>query len=132
MEQEDYLETIYKLTTEQGLVRISDIAKVLKLSKPSVTQMMQRLEKDKCVIYKPYLPLQLTKKGKKIGQKVAERHKVVAEFLTILEIPKKIQEKDIHGIEHSLSPITLDRLKKATKFLKGKKQYQGIQKFLKT
>ena len=121
MEQEDYLETIYKLADQSGLVRISDVAKILKLSKPSVTQMMQRLQKENCVIYKPYFPLQLTQKGKKIGKKVAERHKVLAEFFTLLDIPKNIQEKDIHGIEHCLSPITLEGLKKATKFLKAKK-----------
>jgi len=120
MEQEDYLETIYKLNETQGLVRISDIAKLLKLSKPSVSQMMRRLEKDKCVIYKPYFPLQLTNKGKQIGKKVAERHKVLAEFFTILKIPEKIQEKDIHGIEHSLSEVTLKKLKVLTKKLKIK------------
>lgn len=121
MEQEDYLETIYKLGLEQEAVRVSDVAKILQLSKPSVTQMMQRLEKDECVIYKPYLPLKLTSKGTKIGKKVAERHAVLAEFLTLLEIPEKIQEKDIHGIEHSLSPITLERFRKTTKFLKDNK-----------
>lgn len=120
MEQEDYLETIYKLHIEQGLVRISDIAKILKLSKPSVTQMMQRLEKDGCVTYKPYFPLQLTNKGRRIGKKVAERHEVLAKFFTLLKIPPKIQERDIHGIEHSLSPITLKRLKEITNFLKKK------------
>lgn len=120
MEQEDYLETIYKLNLEQGLVRISDIAKILKLSKPSVTQMMQRLEKDGCVTYKPYLPLQLTNKGRRIGKKVAERHEVLTKFFTLLKIPLKIQERDIHGIEHSLSPITLKRLKEITNFLKKK------------
>lgn len=120
MEQEDYLETIYKLSDQSGLVRISDVAKILKLSKPSVTQMMQRLEKEGCVIYKPYFPLQLTQKGKKIGKKVAERHEVLAEFFTLLEIPKNIQEKDIHGIEHCLSPITLEKLRQATKTLKTK------------
>lgn len=118
MEQEDYLETIYKLNLYQRLVRISDIAKILKLSKPSVTQMMQRLEKEDCVIYKPYLPLQLTSKGKKIGKKIADRHEVLAEFFTLLGIPRKIQEKDIHGIEHSLSPLTLKKLKEVTKLLK--------------
>lgn len=121
MEQEDYLETIYKLGLKQETVRVSDVAKILQLSKPSVTQMMQRLEKDECVIYKPYLPLKLTSKGRKIGKKVAERHAVLAEFLTLLEIPEKIQEKDIHGIEHSLSPITLERFRKTTKFLKENK-----------
>jgi Mn-dependent DtxR family transcriptional regulator len=60
-------------------------------------------------------------KGKKIGKKVAERHEVLAELLTILDIPENIQEKDIHGIEHSLSQITLDRLRQTAKFLKDKK-----------
>lgn len=120
MEQEDYLETIYNLEKEKGHIRVSDIAQELNLSKPSVTQMMQRLKKEKCVEYEPYLPLKLTDKGKKIGQKVAERHKVLADFLTILGIPDNIQEKDIHGIEHSLSDITVKELKQVTSFLKDK------------
>ncbi len=118
MEQEDYLETIYELLEKTGHVRISDIAKTLEISKPSVTQMMQRLKKEGHVKYEPYMPIKLTKAGKSIGKGVAERHKVLAEFLTLLKISEKTQEKDIHGIEHSLSPITLKRLKQATTFLK--------------
>lgn len=121
MEQEDYLETIYKLEKELGYVRISDIARVLELSKPSVTQMMQKLDADGCVEYKPYCPPKLTAKGKKIGEKIAERHKVLAEFFTILGIPENIQEKDIHGIEHCISPVTLEKLKEVNAFLKQKK-----------
>lgn len=120
MEQEDYLETLHDLEKELEYVRISDVAKALNLSKPSVTQMMQRLEKDGCVKYEPYSPLKLTTKGRRIGKKVAERHKVLAEFFTILGIPEKTQEKDIHGIEHCLSSSTLSQLKKASKFLKDK------------
>ena len=118
MEQEDYLETIYELEKEKGFVRSSDIAERLDLSKPSVTQMMQRLKRDGLVEYEPYTPIQLTKAGEKIGKGVAERHAVLAEFFTYLKIPKDIQEKDIHGIEHSLSPITLKKLRKLNSFLK--------------
>jgi Mn-dependent DtxR family transcriptional regulator len=121
MEKEDYLETIYELYQELGHIRVSDIAKALNLSKPSVTQMMQRLQKDQCIQYEPYQPIKLTPKGSKIGKKVAERHKVLAEFFTILDIPPRIQEKDIHGIEHYLSPITLKKLKEVSKFLKKNK-----------
>ncbi|MBI4235205.1 transcriptional regulator [Candidatus Peregrinibacteria bacterium] len=121
MEQEDYLETIYDLHEAKGYIRISDVAMALNLSKPSVTQMMQRLKKEGCVIYAPYQPLQLTEKGRKIGKGVAERHKVLAEFFTILGIPEKTQLKDIHGIEHSLSPVTLKTLKELTQFLKDQK-----------
>lgn len=120
MEQEDYLETIYKLSLEKKRVGISDIAKALDLSKPSVTQMMQRLDKDGCVIYKTYAPLKLTAKGKRIGQKIAHRHKILAEFFTLLGISKHIQERDIHGIEHYLSPVTRRRIKEVIQFLKKK------------
>ncbi len=120
MEQEDYLETIYNLNKEKDHVRVSDIAEELEISKPSVTQMMQRLKKEGCVSYKPYSPLKLTAKGSRIGKKVAERHKVLAEFFTILKISPQTQEKDIHGIEHSVSDSTLKKLKQVTKFLKEK------------
>ena len=118
MEQEDYLETIYLMEKEQDYVRISDIALSLNISKPSVTQMIQRLDKEGLVVYKPYSPVRLTKKGREIGKKIDERHQVLSEFLTLLEIPKEIQEKDIHGIEHFISPITLKKLKSAIDFLK--------------
>ncbi|PIZ75114.1 transcriptional regulator [Candidatus Peregrinibacteria bacterium CG_4_10_14_0_2_um_filter_38_24] len=121
MEQEDYLEEIYNLFKENGHIRISDIANSLNVKKPSVTQMMQRLKKEDCLLYEPYSPIKLTEKGYKIGKSVAERHRVLAEFFTILGISKQIQEKDIHGIEHSLSETTLKRLKEVSAFLKKKK-----------
>jgi Mn-dependent DtxR family transcriptional regulator len=120
MKQEDYLETLYNLEKKLSSIRITDLAKALNLSKPSVTQMMQRLNKDSCVKYEAYTPIKLTAKGRKIGKKIAERHEVLADFFTILNIPKRIQEKDIHGIEHHLSPITVDKLKILSKFLKDK------------
>ncbi len=40
------------------------------------------------------------------------------DFFTTLGISKKIQEHDIHGIEHYLSPETLRKLRAVTKFLK--------------
>lgn len=121
MEQEDYLETIYKLAEKQDFVRISDLAKELKLSKPSVTQMIQRLGKEGFILHQSYAPLKLTAKGRRIGRKIAERHRVLEEFFTILKIPRHIREKDIHGIEHCLSPLTLSGLKKTTKFLRKHK-----------
>jgi Mn-dependent DtxR family transcriptional regulator len=121
MKQEDYLETIYLLNKEKGYVRVSDIATVLQISKPSVTQMVKRLESEGFLRYEPYAPIVLTPKGETIGKNIDERHQVLSEFLSILGIPEKIQEKDIHGIEHHISPITLKKLKEANEFLKAKK-----------
>lgn len=117
MEKEDYLETIYNLRAEHGYVRISDVAKTLNVQKPTVTQMIQRLNEEGYVLYEPYLKLQLTDRGRKIARKVAERHRVLEAFLTILQIPKNVQKKDIHGMEHCLSPVTLERLRQVNDFL---------------
>lgn len=118
---EDYLETIYKLKKEKGQVRISDIASKLHISKPSVTQMVHKLAAEGYLVYKPYFPVEITSKGKRIGLKIAKCHEALTEFLTLLGIPKETQEHDIHGIEHFLSPSTLEGIKKATEFLKRKK-----------
>lgn len=120
MQQEDYLETLYNLEKTTGCLRASDVARTLKLRKPSVTQMIQRLAKDGFVNHKPYFPISLTPKGRAIGRKIAERHAVLEQFLTLLGIPRRSQEKDIHGIEHHLSPLTLRRLKDVTAFLRRK------------
>ena len=124
MEKEDYLETIYNLKKEKNYIRISDIAETLGLSKPSVTQMMQRLKKEGLVDYEPYKPLKLTARGNKIGRGVADRHQVLSEFFTLLGVSNDIQKKDIHGIEHYLSPVSFKKLKKVTLFLSGN-NYKG-------
>lgn len=121
IEKEDYLETIYEIGQRSGLVRVTDIARALHLKLPSVTQMMQRLHKEGFVFYKVYAPLELTKKGLKVARLIAQRHAVLHEFFSVLAIPETIQKKDIHGIEHYLSPITLARLKEASQFLKNRK-----------
>lgn len=118
---EDYLETIYKLLKAKNEARLSNIAKELDIARPSVTQMVQKLAADGFIEYQPYAPISLTKKGKAIGKKIAERHSVLEEFLTIIGVPRHIRERDIHGIEHFLSAVTLKSLKKTTGFLRTKK-----------
>jgi DtxR family Mn-dependent transcriptional regulator len=118
MEREDYLQTIARLDKAFGEARISDIAKVLKVAKPSASQMVERLEKEGYATHERYGALRLTTKGRKAATHVIERHEALADFFTTLGISKKIQEHDIHGIEHYLSPITLKKLRAVTKFLK--------------
>lgn len=122
MEKEDYLETIYLLKKEKGYARISDIAEILKISKPSVSQMCQKLQEEGLLTTEAYKPIHLTKKGQTIGKKIADRHEVLEDFLSYLEIPANIREKDIHGLEHCLSEITLKKLKELTKKLRSAKK----------
>lgn len=114
---EDYLEVIYKLKTEKGCARISDISSSLKVKKPSVTEMVQKLSKEGFVIYKPYQNVELTTKGERLAKAVLYRHNLLINFLKIIGIDEEIAEEDACKIEHSLHPETVKRLAKFVEFV---------------
>lgn len=100
---EDYLERIYKLIDEKGYARVSDIAEGLEVHPSSVTKMIQKLDKDKYLIYEKYRGLILTTKGKKMGKRLVDRHHLLEEFLTVIGVQQENIYKDVEGIEHHLS-----------------------------
>ncbi|HEY0828457.1 MAG TPA: transcriptional regulator MntR [Bacilli bacterium] len=100
---EDYLERIYKLIDEKGYARVSDIAEGLEVHPSSVTKMIQKLDKDKYLVYEKYRGLILTPKGKKIGKRLVDRHHLLEQFLTTIGVHEDNIYKDVEGIEHHLS-----------------------------
>ncbi|TBL79912.1 transcriptional regulator MntR [Paenibacillus thalictri] len=100
---EDYLEKIYKLIDEKGYARVSDIAEGLEVHPSSVTKMIQKLDKDKYLVYEKYRGLVLTSKGKKMGKRLVDRHQLLEEFLVLIGVSDDTVYKDVEGIEHHLS-----------------------------
>ena len=100
---EDYLERIYKLIEEKGYARVSDIAEGLQVHPSSVTKMIQKLDKDSYLIYEKYRGLILTAKGKKMGKRLMDRHKLLEDFLTLIGVQNENIYADVEGIEHHLS-----------------------------
>lgn len=100
---EDYLEKIYKLIDEKGYARVSDIAEGLEVHPSSVTKMIQKLDKDDYLVYEKYRGLILTSKGKKLGKRLLDRHKLLEEFLLIIGVQEENIYRDVEGIEHHLS-----------------------------
>jgi Mn-dependent DtxR family transcriptional regulator len=109
---EDYLERIAELIKNKGYARVSDIAEELNISKPSVTKMLQKLEKLGYVIRENYRGIALTEKGTKVGYTIAKRHTILRSFLSHLHISPVIIEKDIEGLEHHLSEETVKAIEK--------------------
>ncbi len=97
------MERIYKLIDEKGYARVSDIAEGLEVHPSSVTKMIQKLDKDDYLIYEKYRGLVLTTKGKKVGKRLVDRHKLLEEFLTIIGVQEQNIYRDVEGIEHHLS-----------------------------
>ncbi len=119
-QHEDYLERILEILQEKGSVRSVEVAERLGVSKGSVSQMIQRLEVEGYLLREKYRGFSLTAKGKATAQKIQRRHLVLSEFLTLIGVPLTTQEKDIEGLEHSVSSDTLDALEKLIRYLQKK------------
>jgi len=117
---EDYLESMYYIEMTQGIIRVKDVAEHLKVSPPSVTEVVQKLEKLGFVAHETYGHIKLTRKGRKIGKEMRGRHKMLTQFLTdILKIDPQTAERDACQMEHILSKRTLKGLIKFIEFIKS-------------
>src|SRR5213596_4161889 len=88
---EDYLERILELINLKGYARVVDIATALKISQASVTNMVQRLDADGLLKYEKYRGLVLTAAGKKLARRIAQRHKLLTEFLRLLGLDDRVK-----------------------------------------
>src|SRR5215468_4366070 len=114
---EDYLERILELINSKGYARVIDIAAALKISQASVTNMVQRLDADGLLKYEKYRGLILTAAGKKLARRIAQRHKLLSEFLKLLGVDDRVIYQDVEGMEHHISPSTLRAIAALTRQL---------------
>ena len=109
---EDYLERIHELIERKGYARVSDIASLLGLTRPTVSIMVQRLSRDGYVAYEKYRGLTLTAKGAEVARRIQTRHVLLTEFLGLLGLNRAVVSRDVEGIEHHVSPETLEKLER--------------------
>jgi len=105
---EDYVELIDDLIAESGEARAVDIADRIGVSHVSVTKAISRLQRDGLVTSAPYRSIFLTEAGKELADRSRARHELVLAFLKVLGVPPADAEADAEGIEHHLSPATLE------------------------
>ena len=115
---EDYLERIHELIESKGTAHVADIALSLNVGQSSVTSMVQKLADDGYLRYEKYRSLTLTDAGRAVAEKIHGRHTVLANFFTLFDLDDETQARDIEGIEHHLSPDTLNTLADLTEFFK--------------
>ncbi|MEM3556031.1 MAG: metal-dependent transcriptional regulator [Candidatus Micrarchaeia archaeon] len=99
---EEYLETIYRLKEQGKDAKTSDVAKELKVSKPSVSGMFKKMKRDGLIEYSPYKGAKLTKKGKEIGESILRKHRLLEKFLAFLGIKGEVHEEACM-LEHAVS-----------------------------
>src|SRR5881398_3296886 len=107
---EDYLERIHELIQEKGYARVVDIASSLKVKQASVTSMVQKLAEAGYLKYEKYRGLILTNKGRDVARTIQRRHETLSRFFSLFGLDAETQKQDIEGIEHYLSPETVETL----------------------
>ena len=107
---EDYLERIQELIDEKGYARVVDIASSLEVTQASVTNMVQKLAETGFIDYEKYRGLTLTEKGGAVAARIQKRHATLSRFFSLLGLDEPTHLRDIEGIEHHLSRVTVDCL----------------------
>lgn len=115
---EDYLEAIYLIMKSTGDVRSIDIANYFGYSKASVSVAMKKLRENGYIAMEQSGKITLTNKGLEIARKVYERHQVLTEFLTALQVSEKNAAADACRMEHILSDESFEAIRKLLKELK--------------
>jgi len=113
---EDYLERIHELIEEKGYARVVDIASSLKVKQASVTSMVQKLAEAGYLKYEKYRGLILTEKGRDVARTIQNRHETLSRFFSLFGLDSETQHEDIEGIEHHLSPATVEILADLAQF----------------
>jgi len=112
---EEYLEMMCRIKEKGEKITTTGIASLLKISPPSVTEMLDKLAKEGYIKHDAYKEIILTKKGEESGKKLLDSHRIWEKFITdFLKIKK--DKNEIHEIacklEHVSSPEITERLSK--------------------
>lgn len=112
---EDYLEMIYRNSREEGYIRVNTLAELLNVKASSTTKMVQKLARLELLNYQKYGIIQLTDKGRQIGQFLLKRHNIIAAFLKFLGVKDSILP-ETELIEHNISGETLQKIDLLNRF----------------
>ncbi|GAF39333.1 Iron dependent repressor [Agrilactobacillus composti DSM 18527 = JCM 14202] len=111
--KENYLKIIFELEYDHRKIINKNIADIMGVSAPSVSEMLAALVKDKLVEHSPYNQITLTAEGHKLAKELVKKHRLWEVFL-VDDLGYTIS--DVHQaadtLEHATSGDLIDRLNK--------------------
>jgi len=111
---EEYLEGIYRLQQRNGVARTSEIVKLLQVVPGTVTNTVERLEREGLLTHEPYKGVKLTEEGRKIALDVIRRHRLSERLLTdILRVGWDEAHKAACRLEHGITDDIVKNLETA-------------------
>ena len=115
---EDYIEAISQLEEKLKVVRVKNIAKIMKVKMPSVSSALGVLYRKGLVKYEKYDYVELTDTGQRVANSVRRRHDTLKKFLMeVLAVDERNAEKDSCGMEHHISKNTIYNIVRFMEFI---------------
>lgn len=108
---EEYLEALWMLD-EKGkkIAKISEIAENMKISSPSVVEMLKKMEVSGLVKYRSRTGINLTGRGEKLARQIVRNHRLAELLLTDIlgmKLDRRVHEKAC-ALEHHISKEIAD------------------------
>lgn len=119
---ENYLETILILSEKQPDVHAIDICSYLGYSRPTVSIILKKMKDEGLVTVDSDNHIRLTAEGKKVAERIYDRHKVITGFFEYLGVSRDTAAEDACKIEHDISDETFALLKEHYKKLSDPKK----------
>lgn len=108
---EEYLKTIYVIKKKNGIVRVTDIANVMKCSKPSVTKQLNILKNYELIDYESYGHIDITEKGIDYAKDIIADCDILYILLhDVIGIDYKISKEDATKIKGVISDESVKKI----------------------
>lgn len=110
--REDYIQAIYRLSKENGYATNKGISEYLKISKPSVTEMIKKLVAEELLVIEKNRII-LSANGTEQAQYILSKHRLWEYFLSeVLHLKEDLLHAQADLLEHSTSDELFDALNK--------------------
>lgn len=107
---DEYLEEMYRCELAGKEIINKGIAKELRISMPSVSEMLKKLAVKGLIDYEPRGPVSLTPRGRAMGKSVYRKNETIRRFFIMLGFGNKKAAEEACRLEHTLSDTALRKL----------------------
>ncbi len=103
--EEEYLQTLFWLF-EAGLpMTAANVARAMRLSAPTVSEMMGRLQRDGYIVRGAGRAITFTDSGREHAERIVSRHRMIERFLTdVVGVPWDDVHEEAEQLEHAMTP----------------------------
>ena len=108
----EYLKTILLLEQNSDAVRSLDVARALRVTKPSVSKAMKRLREGGYLTMDAAKRINLTEVGREIAEQATEKHRILTSCLLSMGIDPIVAECDACALEHAISSEALEQMQR--------------------